>query len=215
MILCDREIEALVHLKIINIDPLPPKQLWTSTAVDLTLDRVLLVWTPQNPPSGDRLPPIAPFSPNFNVPGMMEDPTLAKRIEIDPEQGYVMEPPTSEAPVSFLLGFTRERIHLPHRSRVAARVEGKSSLARLGLGVHVPAPTIHAGFGARAGQSGLPVQLEIFNLGPFRVRLDPGMPIGQIIFEEVRETPSTGYGGQFSEQTFFRAPEDAPSSEED
>jgi dCTP deaminase len=37
---------------------------------------------------------------------------------------------------------------LPHTARLAARVEGKSSLARLGLGVHVTAPTIHAGFGA-------------------------------------------------------------------
>lgn len=50
-------------------------------------------------------------------------------------------------PNGFVLGWTIEKIKLPHTSKIAARVEGKSSLARIGLGVHVTAPTIHAGFG--------------------------------------------------------------------
>lgn len=196
MILCDREIEALIQDGQILIDPVPEKSLWTSTAVDLTLDKVLLRWEPKPLPDGGGHP-IQPFSPSFNVQRMMEDPHYAVRFEIDPQRGAVLEPR------SFLLGFTQQSIALPHRSRIAARVEGKSSLARLGIGVHVTAPTIHAGFGVREGQTGVPIQLEIFNVGPFQVRLDTGMPICQIIFEEVREVPSAGYLGQFRAQRLF------------
>ena len=57
-----------------------------------------------------------------------------------------------------MLGWTAEYVELPIDSRIAARVEGKSSLARLGLGVHITAPTIHAGF---PGQ----IRLEIVNHG--------------------------------------------------
>src|SRR5262245_56850741 len=110
-------------------------------------------------------------------------------------------------PQSFVLGFTREKVRIPGRCRIAARVEGKSSLARLGFGVLVTAPTIHAGFGAKNEKSaGAPVQLEIFNLGPWPVRLDIGMRICQLIFEEVREVPSTPYRGQFSDQRGFTVP---------
>jgi dCTP deaminase len=103
----------------------------------------------------------------------------------------------------FLLGWTIEKIQLPHSSRIAARVEGKSSLARLGIGVHVTAPTIHAGFGYRSNDpsfEGNPIQLEIWNAGPLKVRLVKGLRICQLIFEEVHGTPSKGYDGKFSIQ---------------
>jgi deoxycytidine triphosphate deaminase len=48
-------------------------------------------------------------------------------------------------PRAFVLATTRERVHLRHEARIAARVEGRSSLARVGLIVHLTAPTIHAG----------------------------------------------------------------------
>jgi dCTP deaminase len=107
------------------------------------------------------------------------------------------------APGQFYLGWTQERIQLPHRSRIAARVEGKSSLARLGLGVHVTAPTIHAGFGFSdldPSFVGSPIQLEIWNTGPLPVILRPGLRICQLIFEWVDGTPEQGYSGQFSFQ---------------
>jgi dCTP deaminase len=110
-------------------------------------------------------------------------------------------------PKSFILGFTEQRIYLPLRSRVAARVEGKSSLARLGIGIHVTAPTIHAGFGRidedEAEEQGSPIQLEIFNLGDLTMTLDKGMAICRLILEEVRETPDKGYIGKFSDQLKF------------
>jgi dCTP deaminase len=106
-------------------------------------------------------------------------------------------------PGMFLLGWTIEKIQLPHTSRIAARVEGKSSLARIGIGVHVTAPTIHAGFGYRPGDPsfpGNPIQLEIWNAGPLAVRLVKGLRICQLIFEEVHGTPSKGYDGRFALQ---------------
>src|SRR5258705_7222569 len=63
-----------------------------------------------------------------------------------------------------VLAWTKEYVNLVSHNRLAARVEGKSSLARLGLGVHVTAPTIHAGFG-EASPDGIPLQLEIWNMG--------------------------------------------------
>lgn len=107
----------------------------------------------------------------------------------------------------FLLAYTRERICLPHTSRIAARVEGKSSLARLGVGVHVTAPTVHAGWGYNAEEvpkrSAQPLQLEMFNLSGLPVLLEVGMRICQLILEEVREVPLKGYEGMFSEQPTF------------
>src|SRR5262249_57078670 len=112
-----------------------------------------------------------------------------------PDDGYRL------VPNKLVLAWTHEYINLLSHNRVAARIEGKSSLARLGLGVHVTAPTIHAGFGAGdQAAPGSPIQLEIFNLGPCVIRLDRGMPICQLIFEEMREVPTTGYQGQFSNQ---------------
>jgi dCTP deaminase len=208
MILCDREILALLDDGQILIDPRPPadSELWSSTAVDLTLHEVILEWDPKMPAGGGPIPPIVPFSDNFDVQGMMEDPHYAKKVPLDSPHGYLLRPR------SFILAFTREKVRFPNRSRIAARVEGKSSLARLGVGVHVTAPTIHAGFGAKDREAaGTPIQLEVFNLGPWDVRLDAGMPICQLIFEEVREVPTTGYGGQFSSQRAFTVQVDSPS----
>src|SRR5262249_15709920 len=137
----------------------------------------------------------------FNVQAMMDDERYARKVLLPEEDGYPLPPR------GFILGFTIERVRIPHESRIAARVEGKSSLARIGLRVHLTAPTIPAGFGPEQGRPLLPIQLEIFNLGPWVIRLKAGMPICQLIFEEVREVPSQGYQGQFGGQQQFTAPE--------
>jgi dCTP deaminase len=111
---------------------------------------------------------------------------------------------TSTLPLGrFVLGWTAERIQLPHRARLAARVEGKSSMARLGLGIHVTAPTIHAGFGFKEDDStylGTSLQLEIWNVGCLHIVLDPGLPVCQLVLEEVHGTPEKGYAGRFASQ---------------
>jgi dCTP deaminase len=210
MILCEREIQALLDDGLMLIDPRPPAESpqWSSTSVDLTLHNVLVKWEPKVPPGGGPVPPIVPMSENFNVQGMMEDPQYARTIPIDPDHGYLL------APKEFVLGFTCEKVRFPTRCRIAARVEGKSSLARLGLGVHVTAPTIHAGFGAKGeNDPGTTIQLEIFNLGPWTIRLDGGMRICQLVLEAVREVPTTGYRGQFSDQRAFTVPGSGPDDQ--
>lgn len=198
MILCDREIQTLVARKIITIEGCPPNDSprWSSTALDLTLHDGLLVWDATHvPPTGGKAGEVRPFQ-GFNVQQMMDDPHHAKKVPI-PTEGYPLDPR------GFVLGFTIEKVGIPHDSRIAARVEGKSSLARVGLGVHVTAPTIHSGFGADPSKSILAIQLEIFNVGPWTIFLQAGMPICQLIFEEVREMPSRGYAGQFGGQQQF------------
>jgi dCTP deaminase len=111
--------------------------------------------------------------------------------------GYVVLPKT------LVLGWTVEKVKLPNTSRIGARVEGKSSLARIGLGIHVTAPTIHPGFGEKADDpsfQGSQIRLEIWNISPLKIRLKKGMPICQIIFEEVHGIPEGRYAGQFAIQ---------------
>jgi len=206
MILCEREIQALLDEGHFLIDPrpAPESRQWSSTAVDLTLANVVLEWAPKSPAGGGRIPPIQPNQKNFNVQGMMEDPQYSRRVSIDPVHGYILHPN------EFILGFTCEKVRFPNRCRIAARVEGKSSLARLGLGIHVTAPTIHAGFGAeKLTDPGSNIQLEIFDLSPWDIKLEAGMRICQLILEEVREVPTTGYSGQFNKQRAFTVPADS------
>ena len=96
-----------------------------------------------------------------------------------PETGYPLEPN------KFVLGITEERIALPLISgrTLAARIEGKSSVARCGILVHVTAPTVHAGWDG-------PLALEMINLGPNRFTLFPGLAIGQLILESVSGDPA-------------------------
>ena len=193
MILSDREIRAGIRRGVLRIAPEPPPEAWSSTAVDLRLSPVLRRWKVSS--VGGIAMEFRPADVDFDFLALSEQYT--ERVEIQAD-GYLLQPH------SFILGWTVETIWLPHYSRVAARVEGKSSLARLGLGVHVTAPTIHAGFGYKGDQPehpGTPLQLEIWHVGPLPIRLVPNMPICQLIFEEVHGTPEKGYSGMFASQT--------------
>jgi dCTP deaminase len=190
MILSDREIRLANDHHLIRLIPCPApgSSRWSSTTVDLTLDAELRVWRPGRTPAGDDV--IDPVAPGYNTNQLIARDTDA----VDCTAGFVFEPTT------FLLGWTVERLRLPHESRIAARVEGKSSLARIGVGVHVTAPIIHPGFGATSPDSSAAIRLEIWNVGTRRVRLTKGMPICQLMFEEVRGFPESGYQGQFAFQ---------------
>ena len=85
----------------------------------------------------------------------------------------------------FILGQTLERVHLPIRETrpcYAARIEGRSSFARIGLLVHFTAPTIHSGFEGT-------IALEMINLAEYPISLFPGMEICQLIIEPVSTMP--------------------------
>lgn len=130
-------------------------------------------------PGVDQL--VSPGTKGYSYNAFVKDYSDPKEIGMD---GYILEPK------AFVLGWTEQDLTLPTCSRLAARVEGKSSLARLGIGVHITAPTVHAGFRG-------PIQLEICNHGTLRVKLLPGMPVCQLIFEQTLGTPQKGYKGQF------------------
>jgi dCTP deaminase len=172
VILTDREIQIAIRTRQIEIDPVPNGDAYSSTSLDLTLDAPGEVW---NNPGGLTL--------DVGTRDFRYDMLAALKTPISFES-HVIEPG------GFVLGWTKETIHLPPMSRLAARVEGKSSLARLGIGVHLTAPTIHAGF---KGQ----IQLEIKNSGPHRISLQPGMRVCQLIFEATTGTPEKGYAGAF------------------
>jgi dCTP deaminase len=125
-----------------------------------------------------------PSSSDYVLRSFLENGS--KQVVIDPN-GYVLEPN------KLILAWTAETVALHGHGRVAARVEGKSSLARLGLAVHVTAPTIHGGFSGN-------IQLEVINYGPLAIRLRPGMKICQLIFEQTLGVAEKLYQGQFKGQ---------------
>jgi dCTP deaminase len=151
-------------------------------SVDLTLDPILSFFDTGT----DSIKKIIdPTHPTFDVDEVLDE--LTDCITIDEANGY-------DLPVHRLvLGWTAEYVHLPIDSRLAARIEGKSSLSRIGVGVHITAPTIHAGFDGQ-------IRLEIINHGYLPVTLKAGMRICQLIFEATLGTPERGYKGKFSGQ---------------
>ncbi len=183
MVLTDREIQAAIQHDQIQVDPTPPSTAFSSTSLDLTLSRNLRVWKAVVVPGVDQI--VCPATKGYTFIDFAKAYSDAHEIGAE---GYVVEPGV------FLLGWTEESVALPISSRIAARVEGKSSLSRLGIGIHITAPTSHAGFEGT-------IQLEICNHGKLRVRLMAGMPVCQLIFEQTLGTPEQGYAGQFLGQT--------------
>lgn len=183
MILTDREIRIALAEGLITIDPPPDAAVaFTSTAVDLTLDPAIMVFK-GNVAGIDIV--IDPGAPGYNSEETLRQLTDPKTI---PAAGYRLEPGV------LTLGWTQEYVKLKNSTRLAARVEGRSSLARWGVGIHVTAPTIHAGFSG-------PIQLEMINHGNRPLLLRPGMRICQLILEMSLGTPEKGYSGQYLEQS--------------
>lgn len=182
MVLTDREIEASIRLKHINIEPAPKETAFSSTSVDLTLSKFIRSWNDAPAKGVEQI--ICPGAVGYVYNDLAKQMTTLTEMG---EDGFILQPK------AFLLGWTLETVDLPSFGRLAARVEGKSSLARLGIGIHITAPTIHAGFNGK-------IQLEICNHGPLSVRLTTGMPVCQLIFEQTYGTPAKGYSGQFAGQ---------------
>jgi dCTP deaminase len=176
VILTDREIQVAIDSGQIEITPKPDAGAYSSTSLDLTLSDPAEIWNSL---------PGQPIRPGARLQLRSAHNSEGK---INSLHNYTL------MPHDFVLAWTIETVHVPVRSRFAARVEGKSGLARLGLVVHLTAPTSHAGY---KGQ----VQLEMINFGPNEIILDVGMPICQLIFEMTLGTPMKGYSGQFLGQT--------------
>lgn len=173
-------------------DPTDPRQYcpYDTHSVDLSLGDEIVIPEPGTYTFDLAQPePLSPFLTRNS-----------RRVSIHPETAFPLKPH------QFILGRTREFVSLPidHPENVetclAARIEGKSSRARVGLLIHFTAPTVHPGFSGT-------LTLEMINLGPTSILLRPGMSIAQLIIEEVKGIPRPN-PSQFQGQT---NPEGAPA----
>ncbi len=173
MILSNVEIVKAINCGEIIIDPLPidknpGRPPFNTTSIDLRLGSKILV------PNKE---PLVLDPSQGGISNYIQ--RNSKHINLTKQQPYPLKPN------EFVLGQTKEYVKFPIHdvgSYYAARVEGKSSLARCGLLVHFTAPTIHSGFEGT-------ITLEIINLGVNSLYLNPDMYICQLIFEEVKGKP--------------------------
>jgi len=111
----------------------------------------------------------------------LDQPDLTRLVEVEAHEPFVLHPG------EFVLGATYEVVTLP--DDVAARLEGKSSLGRLGLLTHSTAGFIDPGFSGH-------VTLELSNVATLPITLWPGMKIGQLCFFRLSSPAEHPYGSQ-------------------
>jgi dCTP deaminase len=172
MILAGKELRERIEQGNIGFDPqIGPEQIGTSS-VDLRLGPVLVH------PQRDKFR-------NFRLTeGRIPAELFGIRQEI-PSGGYNLKPG------ELVLGSTLEVVKLPND--LAGRLEGRSGFARLGLMVHVTSAHIDPGF------TGV-IVLEMYNLSPNTLVLEPLTPIAAIVLAKLSEPLAEGYSGRFSGQ---------------
>ena len=163
MLLSDRDIRSAIDAGSVRLDPWDPAMVQPSS-VDVRLDKYFRVF------ENHRYPSIDPS---------VEQPELTRLIEVDGGEAFVLHPG------EFVLASTYETVTLG--PAVAARLEGKSSLGRLGLLTHSTAGFIDPGFSGH-------VTLELSNMATLPVKLWPGMKIGQLCFFELTSPAEHPYG---------------------
>ena len=183
MILTDREIKNSLAAGLIEIEPRPADESYASTSVDLRLGSVLRIVKDRTIGVESA---IDPTTPGYNV---------VKSIERETTKQLLQKMVLLLKAVSLSWVGRTSQSHYLKKDDWLLGVEGKSSLARIGLAVHVTAPTIHSGFRAPS------IQLEIINHGPLPIKLRNNMPICQLIFEKTLGMPDKAYQGQFLGQT--------------
>ncbi len=182
MILCDHHLEKLIAEETVIVRPVPSPEQYDSSALNLHVGSDFRVWKSSLKAKGTKH-----FIDLDNI-------DLADLIDLtDPlppnAQGIVVIEPGA-----FVLVPTLEYVRFPTASKLAARVEGRSKQARLGMTAHITAPTIHAGFAGR-------ITLEIINYGPFSLEVRPTKSmLCQLIVEKVSGVSRRGVSRVFQEQ---------------
>jgi len=190
MILTGAALSSYVKHGLITVEPGLDKSQLRPFGLRVHLDKALQV--PTNPQQ------VVDLSDASDV-------NLFELFEMPPT-GYEL------APGSFVLGATLERFMVV--PSIAARLDGRSTLARLGLQIHCSSQTLDGM--SRRPQS---ITLELANLGPYRIRIAPSIAIGQVGFETVAGYSSAEFEhGQYEGQIGPTAPRlslrpDAPSYE--
>jgi dCTP deaminase len=163
VIFSDRTIRESIDSGLIQIDPYEPSHVQPSS-VDLRVGSEFRVFV------NHRYSQIDPRDPQ---------PDLTQLIEVGPGEPFMLHPG------EFVLGSTLERVKLG--DEVVARLEGKSSLGRLGLLIHSTAGFIDAGWDGR-------ITLELSNVATLPIAIHPGMKIGQISFYRMTTPADVPYG---------------------
>jgi dCTP deaminase len=125
-----------------------------------------------------------------------EQEELTELVEIDDETPFILHPG------EFVLGSTLERVKLP--DDLVARLEGKSSLGRLGLLIHSTAGFIDPGWDGH-------VTLELSNVANLPITIYEGMPIGQISFMRMDGPVARPYGSRETGSKYQGQAEPTPS----
>jgi dCTP deaminase len=163
MVLSDRDIRAEIEAGRIVIDPYVAEAVQPSS-VDLHLDNRFRVFRNSRYPYIDV---------------REEQPELTELVEIRDDEPFILHPG------EFVLGSTLERIELPND--LVARLEGRSSLGRLGLLIHSTAGYVDPGWEGN-------LTLELSNVANLPITLYDGMKIGQISFQRLSSPVEISYG---------------------
>ena len=165
MVLSDRSIKEELAKGRIVISPLNPDDIQPAS-VDLNLDGRVLVFANSR-------------RPYIDVKEGLED--LTQMVEIQDESPFILHPG------EFVLGSTLENIELP--DDLVARLEGKSSLGRIGLVIHSTAGFVDPGWKGH-------LTLELSNLARLPITLYKGMKIGQISYLKLTTPADRLYGSE-------------------
>ncbi|WP_217136284.1 dCTP deaminase [Leucobacter chinensis] len=163
MLLSDRDIKAELASGRIALTPSDVSMVQPAS-IDVRIDRYFRLFNNHK---------YAVIDPS------QEQPELTQLVEVDPDEGFILHPG------EFVLASTYEQVTLP--DDIAARLEGKSSLGRLGLLTHSTAGFIDPGFDGH-------VTLELSNMATLPIRLWPGMKIGQLCFFKLSSEAENPYG---------------------
>ena len=163
MVLSDRTIREEVEAGRIVFDPYD-ESLVQPSSVDMRVDRSFRVFNNAR-------------HPFIDVRERMED--LTELVKVEGDEPFILHPG------EFVLGQTLERVRLPND--LVARLEGKSSLGRLGLLIHSTAGFVDAGFEGN-------LTLELSNVANLPITIYHGMPIGQISFMRMDAPVEHAYG---------------------
>jgi len=163
VLLSDRDLRAEIDGGRVALEPFDAGMIQPSS-IDVRLDRLFRTF------ENHKYPHIDPAT---------EQPDLTRLVETEPDEAFVLHPG------EFVLASTYEVITLP--DDIAGRLEGKSSLGRLGLLTHSTAGFIDPGFSGH-------VTLELSNVATLPIMLWPGMKIGQLCLFRLSSPAEHPYG---------------------
>jgi dCTP deaminase len=180
VVLSDRTIRSEIEAGRIVIEPFK-EELIQPSSVDVRVDSRFRVFHNAR-------------YPYIDVRQPMED--LTELVEVDEGDPFILHPG------EFVLGQTLEQVSLP--DDLVARLEGKSSLGRLGLLIHSTAGFVDAGFSGN-------LTLELSNVANLPVTIYQGMPIGQISFMRMDGPVERPYGSREKGSKYQGQAEPTPS----